>query len=103
SANGIVAINADGTLTFTPELGFVGATTIAYTVSDGRGGVTNATLVVRVADGRGADIEQLLRIGQVSFRDPPAALATIMLPADGIVRNPLSLIDTAERIRSLNT
>ena len=103
SVNGVVTINRDGTLGFTPALGFVGSTTIAYTVSDGRGGVTTGTIVVRVADGRGADIQELLRIGQVSFRDPTPSLATIALPADGIVRNPLSLLGTAEGIRPLNT
>ena len=98
---GAVTVGADGRLIFTPALGFVGTTTIGYTVSDGQGGIATGTLVVRVADGRGADIAQLLRFGQVQFRDPTPALATIRLPADGVVRNPLSLIGAVDAVRPL--
>ncbi|MES2753917.1 MAG: Ig-like domain-containing protein [Pseudomonadota bacterium] len=101
AANGVVSVDPAGVITFTPELGFTGSTTITFTVADGNGGTAIGTLVVQVAP-RTADIEQLLRIGRVSFIDPPAPLATIML-SDGLVRNPIGLLDAAEGIRSLNT
>ena len=47
-ANGAAAINADGTVTYTPNPGFVGTDTFTYTVSDGRGGSTTATVTVTV-------------------------------------------------------
>ncbi|MET3761790.1 VCBS repeat-containing protein [Sphingomonas sp. UYEF23] len=49
SPNGTVTINADGTLTFTPAANFNGATTISYTISDGNGGRSTATVAVTVA------------------------------------------------------
>ena len=49
SPNGTVTINADGTLTFTPAANFNGATTISYTISDGNGGSSTATVAVTVA------------------------------------------------------
>ena len=48
SPNGTVVINGDGTLTFTPDAGFEGPTTIDYTVSDGNGGTDTATVNVTV-------------------------------------------------------
>lgn len=48
SPNGTVLINADGTITFTPNANFSGPTTITYTVSDGNGGMATATVAVTV-------------------------------------------------------
>jgi large repetitive protein len=48
SPNGTVVINADGTITFTPAPNFNGPTTITYTISDGKGGFSSATVAVTV-------------------------------------------------------
>ena len=48
SADGAVVINGDNTLSFTPTLDFSGATTISYTISDGKGGAASATVFVTV-------------------------------------------------------
>ncbi len=48
SPNGTVVINADGTITFTPNANFNGPTTISYTISDGQGGTSTATVAVNV-------------------------------------------------------
>ena len=48
SSQGTVTVNADGTLTFTPNPGFSGTATIKYTISDGRGGYDTATVSVTV-------------------------------------------------------
>ncbi|MDA9778114.1 Ig-like domain-containing protein [Rubripirellula sp.] len=50
SANGVVQIKADGTLDFTPAEGFLGATTIDYTISDSQGKTANAVVYVEVKD-----------------------------------------------------
>ncbi len=47
-AHGIVTINPDGTLTYTPNAGFVGIETLTYTVSDGEGGTDIATISIAV-------------------------------------------------------
>ena len=49
SPNGTVSINPDGTLNFVPNKDFTGTTTITYTISDGRGGVSTTTFKVLVA------------------------------------------------------
>jgi hypothetical protein len=49
AANGTVAINADGTITYTPAANFNGTDTISYTISDGHGGTSTATVTVSVA------------------------------------------------------
>jgi large repetitive protein len=46
--NGTVAINPDGSLTFTPAPNFNGVATVSYTISDGNGGIATATLTVTV-------------------------------------------------------
>ncbi|MEQ5857061.1 Ig-like domain-containing protein [Halomonas sp. EF61] len=48
---GTVAVNPDGTLTFTPNPGFVGNATIDYTATDGDGSAVGGSLNVSVADG----------------------------------------------------
>jgi large repetitive protein len=63
---GTVQINADGTITYTPVLGFEGVATITYVVGDGRGGSVNSTLTVNVL-GQGVDVSQLLAIGRPNF------------------------------------
>ncbi|MFO7537130.1 MAG: PKD domain-containing protein, partial [Chloroflexota bacterium] len=48
-ANGMVVINNGETITYTPAAGFYGTTdSFTYTISDGRGGVDTATVVVTV-------------------------------------------------------
>ena len=101
SANGDVSVGPDGTIQFTPHLGFVGSATISYVVADGQGGFTSSTFVVRVADGRGADINELLEIGRVKFVDPSPGFVQVIVP-DGIVRSPLTILDTVDGIGSLN-
>lgn len=49
SADGTVVLNADGTITFTPNAGFTGDATISYGVTDGNGGTDTAVVTVVVA------------------------------------------------------
>ncbi|RYX78252.1 tandem-95 repeat protein [bacterium] len=47
-AHGTVVVNADGTYTYTPATGYVGADSFTITVSDGKGGTTTVTIPVTV-------------------------------------------------------
>ena len=47
--NGTVTINANGTVTYTPNANFNGTDVITYTISDGAGGFSTATITVSVA------------------------------------------------------
>ena len=49
AVNGTVVINANGTITYTPNINFNGTDTITYTISDGNGGTSQATVAVTVA------------------------------------------------------
>ena len=46
--NGTVTMNADGTVTYTPNPDFHGTDTFTYTVNDGQGGTSTATVSVTV-------------------------------------------------------
>ncbi len=47
-ANGKVNVNANGSITYTPNDGFVGTDTFTYTISDGNGGTATAAVSVNV-------------------------------------------------------
>lgn len=46
--NGGVVINSDGTVTYTPRAGFTGSDSFSYTISDGKGGIATASVMVNV-------------------------------------------------------
>ena len=48
ATNGTVVINPDGTLTYTPNANFNGTDTVTYTISDGQGGTSIASVAVTV-------------------------------------------------------
>ncbi len=48
AGNGTVAINDDGSITYTPGADFNGTDEITYTVSNGQGGTTSSTVTVTV-------------------------------------------------------
>lgn len=50
SPNGVVQIKLDGTIDFTPADGFLGSTTIGYTVADSQGKTASAIVFVEVKD-----------------------------------------------------
>lgn len=49
TANGAVALSADGSFTYTPDTNFHGSDTFTYTVSDGNGGTDTGTVTISVA------------------------------------------------------
>ena len=49
-SNGTLALNADGSFTYTPNPGFVGADTFTYEISDGNGGTSQATVNIAVVE-----------------------------------------------------
>jgi hypothetical protein len=55
--NGSAAINADGTVTYTPNTGFTGNDAFDYTIEDGFGGVATAAVTVTVVAGPPVDLD----------------------------------------------
>ncbi|NQV56338.1 MAG: tandem-95 repeat protein, partial [Rhodospirillales bacterium] len=47
-AHGTVVINADGTVTYTPDANYSGSDSFTYTISDGQGGTASATVSLTV-------------------------------------------------------
>ena len=48
-SSGTATINADNTITYSPNQSFVGTDSFTYTISDGKGGTASATVTVTVA------------------------------------------------------
>ena len=46
--NGTITINADNTITYLPNLGFVGMDVLTYTIDDGNGGTSTASIEIEV-------------------------------------------------------
>ncbi|MBY6161597.1 Hint domain-containing protein [Mameliella alba] len=49
-SNGSLVDNGNGTVTYTPDPGFIGTDTVDYTISDGNGGTDTATITFYVTD-----------------------------------------------------
>ncbi len=49
AANGMVTINGDGTIDYTPNANFFGSDTINYTISDNNGGFASSTVLINVS------------------------------------------------------
>ena len=56
STNGTAVLNADGSVTFTPELDFTGTASFEYTVEDGNGGIDTATVTIDIPTANDAPI-----------------------------------------------
>ncbi|HEV7301788.1 MAG TPA: fibronectin type III domain-containing protein [Tepidisphaeraceae bacterium] len=68
-ANGTVVIlsGSPDVLTYVPSTGFVGTDTFTYTIDDGHGGVSTATVSVAVQAGNGADAVDSVRPGAKDY------------------------------------
>jgi VCBS repeat-containing protein len=114
--SGVLSMNADGSLTFTPLADFNGPVTIAYTVSDGNGGTADAVITIDVTavndtptidlNGAGAGVDN----GAVFTEgDAPVSLVTADSAAfdveDGIVSLDIALagfVDGGQEVVHLN-
>ena len=93
SDDGTVVVNADGTLTFTPNAGFTGTATISYTITDPSGLTDTAVVQVLVTDPgaggrdgivRGTDGDDLINGGYVDPTDGDRVDANdAIIPGDG--------------------
>jgi hypothetical protein len=49
-ANGSVVVNADNTLTYTPNAGFFGSDSFSYTITDGNGETSTSDVSITVEE-----------------------------------------------------
>jgi Bacterial Ig domain len=66
-ANGEVALNDDGTVTYTPAEGFDGTDSFTYTIDDDHGGQATGTVTVTVLPNAGVVVDGTLYIVQNNF------------------------------------
>ena len=79
-ANGTVTVNADGSLTYTPNPNFNGIDTFTYDIADGQGGTDTATVTITVASTN--DLPVALDDGYSTDEDTPLTIA-----APGVLAN----------------
>ncbi|MBX9584471.1 MAG: tandem-95 repeat protein [Gemmataceae bacterium] len=79
-AHGSVAVNPDGTVTYTPGRNFNGTDTFTYTIDDGVGGSSTATVTVTVAAVN--DLPTGVRDTIVTTRNVPAAVNVLANDSD---------------------
>ncbi len=77
NGNGQAVVNPDQTITYTPDPEFVGAETINYQISDGRGGVDSANITITVEPAEEYLQGDVNRDGIVSFLDIPSFISVL--------------------------
>ncbi len=93
-ANGTVEDNGDGSLTYTPAANFTGTDSFSYTISDGAGETTTATVTVTVGSTNDAPIVDLNGpAGGIDFADTFTEGGGAVLIADPVAT--VSDVDSA--------
>jgi MYXO-CTERM domain-containing protein len=72
-ANGVATVNADGSISYTPNADFNGSDSLTYEISDGNGGTANATVDITVNPVNDAPL----------FVDPTPADNAMLMAAEG--------------------
>ncbi|MDG1290399.1 MAG: Ig-like domain-containing protein [Lentibacter sp.] len=94
-ANSSVMINADGTVTYTPNTGFIGTDSFEYTVTDGQGNLSTVTVTVTVADP--ADNLPAMLVDDAAETDEDTAVVIDVLGNDSDPEgDALTVTDTTE-------
>ena len=88
ATSGSVVVNSDGTVTYTPNVGFKGVDTFPFTVTDGRGGFDTAIVTVTVANAPPVAVDD-------AAATPPATAVTIPVLANDSDPNGDALTVTA--------
>ncbi|HHN67758.1 MAG TPA: tandem-95 repeat protein, partial [Thermopetrobacter sp.] len=87
-ANGTVVVNADGSVTYTPDSGFTGTDTFTYTITDAQGATDTAEVTVHVGDdGAGGGLQPAVGLVDRDVADgetiDPIALGELIVDPEG--------------------
>jgi hypothetical protein len=93
-ADGEVALNRDGTVTYTPEEGFDGTDNFTYTIDDDHGGRATGTVTVTVLPNAGVVVDSTLYIVQSNF--PEGVIAALGINDKGQIASSLPTEDKSE-------
>ncbi len=94
-ANGSVVVNGDGTVTYTPDAGFVGTDTFDYTIEDPSGGTSTATVVVVVEDTGPNDPATPVDDSATTDEDTPVVISVLDNDTDP-EGDDLTIVDASE-------
>ena len=95
-SNGTVSANSGTTLSYTPNVGFIGNDSFTYTVSDNRGGEDTATVNIVVAD----DPNRTTFINGYNFRRSIIVPNTVVSGDNSLVNYPLLVKETGDWLKS---
>ena len=93
-ANGEVALNDDGTVTYTPAAGFDGTDSFTYTIDDDHGGQATGTVTVTVLPNAGVVVDGTLYIVRNNF--PEGVIAAWGINDKGQIAGSLLAEDGSE-------
>lgn len=88
ASHGSVVIEADGRLTFTPDVNYNGPATITYTISDGNGGTSTATVAVTVTSANDAPVATA---DSASTAEDTPVVVTVLANDTDVDANPLTV------------
>ncbi len=80
--NGAARVNADGTITYTPNANFNGSDSFTYTVSDGNGGSATATVSITVNPVNDAPAVSILGAPAIGIEGTAVSLTSDVLDPD---------------------
>ncbi len=105
SPNGTVAVNADGTLTFTPNTGFTGVAVVNYTIVDEEGLTDSTTWTITVGDAGGrdgiVDRHDGLAISTTDLTSTPTDLGDLVDANDAIIPGDDPTMTGSRRARAM--
>ena len=93
--HGVVNVNADGTITYTPDQGYVGEDTFTVTISDGHGGTSTQNVLVEVVPADNLPPDAI----DDGPRDVPGDADTVLLVLDNDTDpegDPLAIVDVVQ-------
>ena len=78
--NGTCVVNADGTITYTPDANYSGTDTFTYAISDGNGGTDTATVTITVTSA--ADAPEATHDDETTAEDTPVIVDVLTNDTD---------------------
>jgi len=115
AVNGVVVINADGSLGYTPNANYHGSDVITYTLSDGHGGTTTSSVSMTVlpvndapiSQGNTTSVQANVNTGvtNILFNSPGYSLNAFIVNSSTINLEPVQtvLLSAINEIESLNS
>ncbi len=90
--NGTVTVNADGSFTYTPNAGFLGADRFRYTVTDAQGGVSTGRVTAAVESTSGGEGDQSVTLSLNVDATAETAAGAVAIDAQSVEAQSVNLV-----------